>query len=266
MHPDLPGAVATGSRPRPSALGLGVRAPAVSLLLLLVAVIAGCGGSGSDSKTVTVTRAPPPTAPGRTTTPGPTSAEKHAARAQGRSLLPTLSDLPAGWRETNQRSSGGGLSKACRRGALRSVPRLASASSPTFTDDNNVQAQTTVLVVRTPEQASQVLHAALEPGTLTCLADGLKKAVEQNGTAQVTGSNFGRLNGPQRGDQTGSARFNLDVSANGVDRSVYADLLLARYGRAVTASTLVAMDRQPDQSLEEQISQAIATRARRGTG
>jgi len=217
------------------------------------AALIGAGGcGGSSSTTSSEPTASKPTQPPTTATePAAPQVDKQAdQRVADRSRL-RLSDLPAGWTQSDQDSAG----KAATCDSVKQVKGTTTArsESPQFDEEQSSYAASFTYLLADEAAAHNAYAALSSMDTRVCmgekLGEGLKSLPEaksagpgKSAEIEVGTPTTAQLSAEPLGDERSAARITVPLKAEGLDINGYFDLTFTRTGRGVsmlyTASVL----------------------------
>jgi hypothetical protein len=228
------------------------------MLVCAAMVAASCGGdddSGSDAASTTVS-----------TSPG-VDADEDASIAEDAVLQ--LSDLPTGWREETPEDEDDDSpfdDDACGElqtaGDAAKAVRTANADSGHFVQ-SQAEIDSSVAAYAAEEAIADVFEQFDDTAQANeCLTAGMTKAVKDSAEpgVEVRDVSVGRTSLGDFGDESISYQVEIEIEAEGLTPSVFADLVLVRVDRYAALFSFIDVLSPVDTELEQDAVQAVVGR------
>ncbi len=195
------------------------------LLLLAATLLLATACSGSDEPTAAAGSTPRATA-----TP---TANPDAENDLAKTYLLTINDFPTGWAE-NPPDDDEAESPTDK---CDDFSELRGRSGRAFTGDfsRGGVAEVSQGAALFPDDATAAAAMQQVSGRLDCLAKIINDGGLDEDDAEFSGAKVGTISFPSHGDETMARRLTFEVAGDGMKADLFADLVIVRKGRILTA-------------------------------
>ena len=240
-------------------------------LVAVVVAFAACASGGSKSSSSA-------SSSGQGTVTTASSQNVAADKALATAALWKLSDFPTGWTAKPQTQDSSdkkfvAMLANCVGGSSTFFQSTASgAESPEFDDTNNNSAYEDVDYYSTAGDLASKFALLKSANFPTCLANTFNSFVKEEiahpssstdtlpKNASIGKATVAAMSFPALGDESVAYRVTVPITYQGFNVDIYADLIAARKGRAVTSMTFTSALNGFDTSMEEQLANLAVSR------